>query len=166
MTPDNDIHKEALSLIDRYFDGATTLAEEQRLRTLLADPTLQGEEIDSARAVVAYTLFDNAKSALSTGNSKKRSSRHRMIISAAAAVAFAIIIPAITAIIHRTDASDAQSGICVAYIDGHTVTETEKVMAIVDDNLAEFSEALSGTEEQINSDLSAFSSIQFPDNIN
>lgn len=166
MTPDNDIHKEALRLIDRYFDGATTLAEEQRLRTLLADPTLQGEEIDSARAVVAYTLFDNAKSVLSTGNSKKRPSRHRLIISAAAAVAFAIIIPAITAIIHRTDTSDAQSGICVAYIDGHTVTETEKVMAIVDDNLAEFSEALSGTEDQINSDLSAFGSIQFPDDIN
>ncbi len=107
MTPDNDIRKEAIRLIDRYFDGTTTLDEEQRLRTLLADPTLQGDEIDSARAVVAYSLFDSAKTASpSAKDSKKRPSRHRLIISAAAAVAFAIIIPAITAIIHRTDASD------------------------------------------------------------
>lgn len=167
MTPDNDIRKEAIRLIDRYFYGTTTLDEEQRLRTLLADPTLQGDEIDSARAVVAYSLFDRAKTASpSAKDSKKRPSRHRLIISAAAAVAFAIIIPAITAIIHRTDASDSQSGICVAYVDGHTVTDTEKVMAIIDDNLSEFSEALSVTENQINSDLSAFGSIQFPDDIN
>ncbi len=54
----------------------------------------------------------------------------------------------------------------MAYVDGHTVTDTEKVMAIIDDNLSEFSEALSVTENQINSDLSAFGSIQFPDDIN
>ena len=53
--------QEALELTARYFDGDTSLAEERRLRALLAEPGLMAEELDEARAVMGFVLFDKPK---------------------------------------------------------------------------------------------------------
>lgn len=51
-TINRDINRELDTLIDRYFEGETTLAEEKRLRLLLATSASREPKVEEARAVM------------------------------------------------------------------------------------------------------------------
>lgn len=141
--------REALTLVTRYFDGDTSLAEEKRLRSLLADPALESEELDDARAVMGFVLFDKA------GNAAHTQGRGWLRVAAgvaavvSAAISF-VLIPGGRAAGSFTDQQ------CVAYVGGRKVTDRDAVLAMVDRDLSEFSDAFTEVSEQIDCQLSEF----------
>lgn len=107
--------------IERYFDGMTTLAEEEMLRTCLAHCPWSSPTIDDALMVMGY---------FATHRNQKRGhfaqvTRQRMIgIAATIAVLLAL---GGYAIWHQTQ----PSGVCIAYVNGEVVNANDEVMAMI-----------------------------------
>lgn len=143
------LKQEARQLTERYFEGATSIAEEGRLRSLLADRRLDGPDLDEARAVMGYAMF------------MPRARRHRSISwSAVSGMAAAIAVGVTVAFgLARNDSGINVQSQCIAYVGGHEVTDRDAVMAMVNEDLSDFSEALTDAEEQIDMDLSEFAII-------
>lgn len=141
--------QEALELTARYFDGDTSLAEERRMRALLAEPGLMAEELDEARAVMGFVLFDKPKD-------HGRRQAHAWI-RAAAGIA-AVVSAAISfMLIPGNRSADSVTGQqCVAYVGGRKVTDRDVVFAMVYRDLSEFSDAFTEVNEQIDGQLSEF----------
>lgn len=141
---------EALALVEKYFDGATSLAEERRLRVLLADMRLTGTELDEARAVMGFALC---------GKRKAASRRHRMLpprmlpaVGVAASVAVAVTVFA-------TMLTRPSDGNVLMYEGGCRITDTHRVLSMVDSDLDAFGAAASDTEQQISSELQEISAM-------
>ncbi len=143
---------EALTLAARYFDGVTSLADEKRLRSLLADPSLSSEELDEARAVIGFALFDKEVPPVSRHDNSWLRVSAGVAAVVAAAVAF-MFGPA-----DNVACSDTGSH-CVAFVGGRKVTDRNVVLAMVDQDLSEFSDAFMEISRQIDGQLSEFSSL-------
>ena len=87
----NDVNDELLRLVDRYFEGETSTAEERRLRTLLAVSDSEAEEVNAARAVMG--VFATARRAGDDAGSVK-SPRRALLATVSVAASVAIIIGA------------------------------------------------------------------------
>lgn len=88
-------HDELHKLIERYFEGMTTLGEEARLRSLLVNPAYRSAEADEARAVMGlFACARRNEAPLAAKSAGKRVGRRRssvwVAISAAASVAIII----------------------------------------------------------------------------
>lgn len=147
------LKKEAEILTARYFDGMTSLAEEERLRNLLRDPSLEGENLDEARAVMGFALMDPA-----TGRRHNRSRRYYLSVAAGIAAVFAVGSIMLFGTRH-SDIGMASQPRCMAYVGGQKVTDPEAVMMLVDDDLSEFSAALNETRQQVEVELSEFAAM-------
>lgn len=123
MRHNHDIYR----LIDRYFDGRTTLDEERLLRRLLADPAYDSPEADEARAVLGY---------LAAGTPSMRPVRRRYAGMLRAAVMTGVIAAVGVSLffIPRQDTY-------VAYVDGIPVRDRNVVEQRVGLELAAISEA-------------------------
>lgn len=55
-------NQELHRLIELYFNGDTTLAQESALRQALAQPWATGEEADEARAVIGVSIAQRVQS--------------------------------------------------------------------------------------------------------
>lgn len=137
---------EALALVEKYFDGATSLSEERRLRVLLADTELTGEELDEARAVMGFVLGGKRST------SPRRLNRMLPAVGVAASVAVAVTVFASM----LTSPSD---GNVLMYEGGCRITDTHRVLSMVDSDLDAFGAAASDTEQQVSSDLKEISAI-------
>ncbi len=146
MTDINKTH-EARSLIALYFEGLTTLGQEQRLRTLLADPELKGSEFDEARAVMSFA-------AISPDTIPQRRSRRPLYAAIASVAASAAIIVVLASLFARPIAQPDY----LAYVDGHRIDNQEEVMSIVNADLSLLGEASADISDDIDSDLNALSS--------
>ena len=123
-------------LIERYFDGDTTLGEERGLR-------------EEALAVMGYARMDvtpaaNAESGVSPVRWR------RMLLRGGAAAAVAAVL-AVTAVLPRF-AGDG--GECIAYVDGSRIVDEHAVMGIIDAQLGEMGEAADDVSRQMESDFS------------
>ncbi len=143
MTPhDLDI------LINRYFEGETTAAEEQRLRALLADPSYDSEAADEARvAMAAFGILVEKRG--SDLNAKPRFIRSSWSTAARAAAVAAVILGCTFAFL-RPSSPD-----CVAYAYGHRVESPELALQFMMDDLEAMGNAQEAVQAQINADFSA-----------
>lgn len=115
-------------LIARYFDGLTTDEEERRLRRFLASPDSADARYDETRAVMGFLAVGRQ---LHTARPATLRPPHRARLWAAAA-SFLLLLSGgagwwIT---------DNKQNVCVAYIDGQRVTDTEIVMQQAEHALA------------------------------
>lgn len=139
-----DIH----ILIERYFEGETTLAEERRLRENL--PKMQGEslEIDEALAVMGYAASPDKDSVR-----RKRPALYRWI---AAAASFALIMAAGGIYTHYL--KDSQKSTFMAYSGGVKI-DREEAMQLIAAQMEEMSDASQDIKTVVEDDLADFRNI-------
>lgn len=136
-------------LIDRYFDGDTTLDEERLLRTLLADVSVKSDKIDEARAVLGYITVVPERP-----RTFRRVFKLRRLSVAATVAAIGIFIG--LALFHRQSVPDDASSEYIAYIGGQVVNDKDEVMEKMLQELAVIraaSEAMNEDVEQYFSDM-------------
>lgn len=107
-------------LINRYFDGDTSIHEEQELRQCLADCPWSSELIDEARFTIGY-FVTHGKEQRAT-----KKSHRRQIIGIAASIAIVMGIGG--TIFWQQNHVD---NMCIAYVNGQTINDDDAVMAIV-----------------------------------
>ncbi len=128
-------------LIDRYYDGDTSVQEEQELRQCLADCTWSSEVIDGARFTMGYYAAHTCQ----LQRTKRRSNRLRMT-GIAATIAIILGIGAFT-LWHQQQPGD----VCIAYVNGQIVQENEQVMAMIADDLEKMDNAADAMTNQLTS---------------
>lgn len=128
-------------LINRYFDGKTSVQEEQMLRETLADCPWSSELIDEARFTMGYFI---AHRKAEQQTSKK--SYRRQVIGIAASIAI-IIAAGGYALWHQQQSDD----ICIAYVNGRVVQDNDKVMTLVANDLSKMDNAANAMTNQLSS---------------
>lgn len=132
-------------LIERYFDGETTVQEEQMLREALVDCPWNSEAIDEARFTMGYFAAHSQEQQRAT----KRSYRRQLIgIAASIAIILAVGLPAIY---HNWFAPQPQ---CIAYVNGKVIADNQKaVMSLVAQDLNNMDMATRETANAIADDM-------------
>ncbi len=128
-------------LIKRYFDGETSVQEEQLLRVTLADCPWSSEVIDDARFTMGYF----AAHCQETERVAKKNNR-RKLIGIAASIAI-ILAAGGYALWHQQQSA----GVCIAYVNGQIVQDDDKVMALVADDLSKMDNASKAMTNQLSS---------------
>lgn len=127
------------NLINRYFDGDTTLQQERMLRQMLSQLDSPDELEREAMAVMGF-------SAAATVSSPKRSSVSRSSIFRAAA-SIILLITAATALLTHTLPENHDR--CVAYVDGQRISDTEEIHRLMMLNLSEMAEASENLDNEV-----------------
>ena len=128
-------------LIERYFDGLTSIQEEQMLRVTLADCPWSSEVIDEARFSMGYF----AAHCQETERVAKKNNR-RKLIGIAASIAIILAIGGYT-LWHQQQSVD----VCIAYVNGEVVQDNDKVMALVANDLSKMDNAADAMTHQLSS---------------
>ena len=129
-------------LIERYFDGETSIQEEQMLRATLADCPWNSEAIDEARFTMGYFAAHRQE----TERVAKKSNRRKFIgIAASIAIILAIGIPAMY---HSWFAPQPQ---CIAYVNGKVIDNDDAVMALIESDLNKMEDASNSMAAQLQS---------------
>ena len=127
-------------LIGRYFDGETTVDEEQALKQCLADCPWNSETIDEARFTMGYFTAHKQQQRAS-----KVSNRFRYAtIAASIALLMAVGIGSFW---HFQQPKD----MCVAYVNGKTIDNDDAVMALIANDLNAMDNASMSMEAQLSS---------------
>ena len=114
-------------LINRYFDGETTVQEEQALRETLADCPWSSETIDEARFTMGYFAAHREQQQRVT---KKSYRRQAIGIAASIAIILAIGIPVLN---HHWFAPQPQY---IAYVNGKVIKDNKQaVMSLIAQDL-------------------------------
>lgn len=139
-------------LIQRYFEGETSLNEEKQLRRLLADnPYPELAEAEEARAVMAFSNV--APKATATAEHQRKATSKKSSVwwnCAAAAVIIALMTIPIT---HTFN----QSGECVAYVNGIKTEDVATVTAMMLTELEEAAKASDRIESGLTSEWAQMS---------
>lgn len=142
-------NRELHDLINRYFNGETTLDEERTLRRALAKPPHDAPAhdplADDARAVMGFSLAAPA-----------RKTRH--VPSMWRSVA-AVVVAAITATTIITGSLDNREPQYVAYLNGERIADKDAVMNLMLSDLHEMGEASASVEADIANDLNEIADI-------
>lgn len=134
--------QELEQLIERYFDGMTTVEEEAALRHELVHCPWSSEDIDDARVVMGYFVT----------HCKQQQRQHAMvsmrqrIIGIAASIAIILAVGGYT-LWHQQQSRD----ICVAYVNGQVVQSNDQVMAMIADDLDRIDNAANAMTDQLSS---------------
>ncbi len=128
-------------LINRYFDGETTVQDEQALRETLADCPWSSDVIDEARFTMGYFAAHR--------NEQQRVAKktnHRQIIGIAASIAIILAIGGY-ALWHQQQSND----VCIAYVNGNVVDDNDKVMALIANDMSKMDNAANAMTHQLSS---------------
>ncbi len=128
-------------LIERYFDGETSIQEEQLLRAALADCPWSSEVIDEARFTMGYFVAHSHEA-----ERVARKSNRRKLAGIAASIAI-ILAAGGYAFWHQQQSRD----VCIAYVNGQVVQDNDKVMALVADDLSKMDNAANAMTDQLSS---------------
>ena len=128
-------------LIERYFDGETSVQEEQMLRETLATCPWSSEVIDEAR----FTMGFFAAHCHETERVAKKSNR-RKFIGIAASIAI-VIAAGGYALWHQQQST----GVCIAYVNGMVVQDDDKVMTLIANDLSMMDNAADAMTDQLSS---------------
>ncbi|MBR5673078.1 MAG: hypothetical protein IKW97_01640 [Muribaculaceae bacterium] len=129
-------------LISRYFEGETSVQEEQALRQCLADCPWQSETIDEARFTMGYFAAHRRQ--------LERKSRWLMndrIIGIAASIAVILAVGGYVIWHQQPQTTD----MCIAYVNGKTIDSSEQVMELIENDLNTIGEASQGMTAQLSS---------------
>ena len=127
-------------LIERYFDGETSVQEELMLRAALADCPWSSETIDEARFTMGYFAAHSHE-----GQRKAKKTNRRQLIGIAASIA--IILAVGVYAWHHQQPDD----VCIAYVNGQVVQDNDKVMALVADDMSKMDNASNAMTDQLSS---------------
>ena len=129
------------ALIERYFEGMTTLKQEDAMRRCLAHCPWSSEAIDEARMVMGYFAAHSAQQP----SRITRGTRQRFIgIAASIAVILAV---GSYVLWHQSQPSD----VCIAYVNGNVVEDNDKVMALVANDMSKMDNAANAITNQLSS---------------
>ena len=123
--------QELEQLIERYFDGLTTVEEEAALRACLARCPWHSESIEDAQVVMGYF----AALCKYQRHSAARTTRQR--IAGIAASIVVVLSVAVFALWHQWQPMDE----CVAYVNGQAISNDREVMALVENDLSSIGNA-------------------------
>lgn len=144
-------YNEIKRLLDRYFDGETTLDEEQTLRCYFSSATDIPADLRYAAPMFAYAAGKRAQTRpVAAKAAPKRLLRRRFGAVAAATVAAACIAIGVVTVSRSGDfPQNAVSGEVYCYLDGRAITDraeaervTRRVLDGVQADLAHSSEML------------------------
>jgi hypothetical protein len=128
-------------LIERYFDGETSIQEEQILRETLADCPWSSEVIEEARFTMGFFAAHCQEKARTA-----RKNHRRQLIGIAASIAI-ILAAGGFAMWHQQQLSD----VCIAYVNGKVVEDNHQVMALVANDLTKMDNAANAMTNQLSS---------------
>jgi len=122
----NDRHIERL--ISRYFEALTSEAEERELRRFLAGEAGADARYDEVRAVMGYLSTGRRLHAVAAPPTAGRPTMRlrKKVLRYAAVLAAGLLLGGGGLYVSRQAAEDE---VCVAYVQGRRVTETEAVLA-------------------------------------
>lgn len=127
-------------LIGRYFNGETTVQEEQTLRDVLADCPWKSDTIDEARFTMGYFA------AYSQQQHKARKGNNHHVIGIAASIAILLSVGAFT-LWHQNQTDD----VCIAYVNGKTVNNEKEVLTLMMSDLNDVGNATQNLADQLSS---------------
>lgn len=134
-----DAPRLARTLGERYLDAATSPEEEAWLLGFLTSPAGAAEEFRELRAVLTFTAMGRRQHTLRPAvpaAAPKHSRRRTLVWRCAAAVA--VVALACTALwTMRPDGTSESTDICVAYVGGERITDEARVMALMQESMAE-----------------------------
>ena len=129
------------ALIERYFEGMTTLEQEDAMRQCLAHCPWSSQAIDDARMVMGYF----AAHAEQQHNQVTHGMRQRFI-GIAASIAVILAVGGYV-LWHQSQPSD----VCIAYVNGMVVEDNDKVMALVANDMSKMDNAANAMTNQLSS---------------
>lgn len=129
------------ALIEQYFEGMTTLEQEDAMRQCLAHCPWSSQAIDEARMVMGYF----ATHAEQQHNRANRGLRQRFI-GIAASIAVILAVGGYV-LWHQSQPSD----VCIAYVNGKVVEDNDKVMALVASDMSKIDNAANAMTNQLSS---------------
>jgi hypothetical protein len=129
------------ALIERYFEGLTSLEQEDAMRQCLAHCPWSSEAIDDAHMVMGYFAAQSAQQRRSVSRSMRQG-----FIGIAASIA---VILAVGGYIlwHQSQPND----VCIAYVNGKVVNGDDQVMAMVTADLDKLNDATDAMTNQLSS---------------
>ncbi len=113
----------------RYFDAETTEAEERMLKRFAASPEADDAEWNELRAVMGYATVGkrlHGQAASTTSIIPLRPRRRWIPAVAAASILMALV--AVPTVKWLTADESAEKDICIAYVNGHRVTDPAQVI--------------------------------------
>lgn len=128
-------------LIERYFDGETSIQEEQMLRATLADCPWCSELIDEARFTMGFFAAHCQEKARTA-----RKNHRRQFIGIAASIAVLLTIGG--ALLWQTQ---RPQDVCIAYVNGKAITSDDAVMALIEKDLNTMDNASNSLAAQLSS---------------
>ena len=135
-------------LIERYFDGETSIQEEQLLREALANSQWTSETIDEARFAMGY--FTTHRQERKEASKFNRSS----IIGIAATIAILLTV-GIPALSHRWSTPQPEY---IAYVNGKVIANNqEAVMSLIEQDLNNMGMATHEMDNAIADDMNDIS---------
>lgn len=146
---DNDIlHR----LIDKYFEGDTSLEEEKMLLELLMESEPEDEAVRSTLAVMGYSRLSP-----SDGNRVKKPLSKWRYRFAGIAAACAVAAVCVTVVLTYPLGSGADH--CLAYVAGEKIESRDVVVELMELQLGEFSEAATEIDKAVMDDFSEMGTI-------
>ena len=137
----------------RYFDAETTEAEERMLKRFAASPEADGAEWDELRAVMGYaTVGKRLHGQAATTHTIPLRPRRRWI-PAVAAASILLALAAVPTVKWLTADESAEKDICIAYVNGHRVTDPAQVIQAMHHAMSHVQqvEPMTTVEEQLGS---------------
>jgi hypothetical protein len=143
MKMDNYITTQAdlEQLIERYFDGETTVKEEQMLCDVLADCSWSSEAIDDARFTLGYFVAHKQQ-----GHRPATVANRSRIMAIAASVA---VLLTVGLGLHWQQ--HQANNVCVAYVNGKAIHNEQEVFKLMQSDLNDMGNATQGLAEQLSS---------------
>ncbi len=129
------------ALIERYFEGLTTLEQEDAMKQCLAHCPWNSEAIDDARMVMGYFAAQSAQQRRSVSRSMRQG-----FIGIAASIAVILAVGGYI-IWHQSQPDD----MCIAYVNGTVVNDNDKVMALVANDMSKMDDATDAMTNQLSS---------------
>ena len=129
------------ALIERYFEGMTSLEQEDAMRQCLAHCPWSSEAIDDARMVMGYFAAHSKQHRRSVSSGMRQG-----IIGIAASIA-GILAGGGYVLWHQSQPDD----MCIAYVNGTVVNDNDKVMALVANDMSKMDDATDAMTNQLSS---------------
>lgn len=126
-------------LIERYFEGETSLQEEQMLKHNLADCPWSSDTIDEARFTMGYFTAHKQQS-----HRVVNLGMRRRVMSIAASIAVLLTIGA-SALWY----TNHTQGVCLAYVNGKAISNEDAVMELIAEDLSTMDVASQSMEAQL-----------------
>ena len=126
-------------LIERYFEGETSLQEEQMLRQQLAECPWESEIIDEARFTMGYFAAHQRQ------QQQRPAAVNRYRVMAIAA-SVALLLTVGTGLLWH---SQQPKDVCIAYVNGQEIHNDEAVIALIENDLNNINNASQGMASQL-----------------